>query len=112
MPKTVCLDFDGVMNTYTGWQGPDVLFEPRPGLREFLESLRQSGFEVVVLSTRNPARISNWLIDNNLNDLVKGVTDLKPPAVVYLDDRAVCFKGDFDAALGAVKDFRAYWETP
>jgi phosphoglycolate phosphatase-like HAD superfamily hydrolase len=100
MPKTVCLDFDGVMNTYTGWQGPDVLFEPRPGLREFLESLRQSGFEVVVLSTRN------------LNDLVKGVTDLKPPAVVYLDDRAVCFEGDFDAALRAVKEFRAYWETP
>jgi hypothetical protein len=30
---------------------------------------------------------------------------------VFLDDRAVCFRGDFDSALREIIEFRAHWEA-
>lgn len=108
--KTICLDFDGVMNTYDGWKGEHELFEPRPGLAEFLGRLKDAGFEVAVNSTRPAEMILAWLGRHGLGGLVKTVTDRKPPAVAYLDDRGVCFTGDFEAAFAAVVSFKAHWE--
>jgi hypothetical protein len=108
--KTVCLDFDGVMNTYDGWKGEDELFEPRDGLSEFLAGLREAGFRVAVLSTRPAEKLRGWLDKYALAALVDDVVDRKPPAIAYLDDRAVRFDGDFAAALAAVKNFRTFWE--
>lgn len=110
MSTTICLDFDGVMNTYDGWKGEQELFEPRPGLKEFLERLSTGGYSVVVNSTRDSERVNAWLSLHGLNHLVIRVTDRKPPAVVYLDDRGVTFRGDFDEAFAAITNFRVYWE--
>jgi hypothetical protein len=110
MFKTVCLDFDGVFNTYTGWKGEDELFEPREGLSEFLRKLRDYGYHVVVHSTRPADKIKKWLGDRGLNDLVYAVVDKKPGAVCYVDDRGVRFDGDYEAALQAIKNFKVYWE--
>jgi len=41
---------------------------------------------------------------------VSEVTDRKPPAHVFIDDRAICFHGDFEAALRQVTGFKAHWE--
>lgn len=38
------------------------------------------------------------------------VTNVKPPALCYVDDRGVSFKGDFKDTLLAIADFKAYWE--
>jgi len=38
------------------------------------------------------------------------VTDRKPAAHVFVDDRAVCFRGDFDATLRDIDTFSAHWE--
>jgi hypothetical protein len=107
---TVCLDFDGVMNTYTGWKGADHLYEPRDGLRQFLESLREVFRETVVHTTRPAQKVRDWLTSHDLTHLVDRVTDTKPPAHCYLDDRAVRFDGDFEAAFRAMVGFKAYWE--
>jgi predicted HAD superfamily phosphohydrolase YqeG len=111
MAKTIAVDFDGVMNTYTGWKGEAELFEPRPGLRAFLEQLRAAGFKVVVYSTRPASRIRSWLVDHDLSALVDDVTNGKPMAIAYIDDRAVCFDGDFDAVLKEATTFKAHWEA-
>jgi hypothetical protein len=108
MKPTIAVDFDGVLNTYTGWKGEDELFQPRPGAREFLEALA-AGFTVVIHSTRAAAKIREWLSVHGMADFVWEVTNRKVPAVAYIDDRAVRFDGDYAAALEALKNFRPHW---
>ncbi|MCL5743250.1 MAG: hypothetical protein M1541_04860 [Acidobacteria bacterium] len=110
MPKTVCLDFDGVLNTYSGWKGPDELFDPRPGVRVFLEELNARGFCVVLHSTRDPEKLRAWLERYQLDHLVEDVRAIKPPAIAYVDDRGICFRGDYADVLLELEDFRAHWE--
>jgi len=109
MAKTICLDFDGVCNTYDGWKGENDLFTPRPGLAEFLLSLKSNGFTVVIHSTRPAEKIREWLQKFGVAG-VDQVTHRKPPAICYLDDRAVLFSGSFEDVLPTILDFRAHWE--
>jgi hypothetical protein len=106
----VCVDLNGVLDAYTGWRHPDHWDPPRPGARAFLESLRAGGFDVVIFTTRHPAGVRRWLREHGLLDLVGAVTRRKPPAHVFVDDRAVCFRGDFDETLRQVAAFKAHWE--
>ena len=46
MTLTVALAFNGVMNQYPGWGGSEELYEPREGLKEFLEDLRDSNYDL------------------------------------------------------------------
>lgn len=108
--KTVCLDFNGVLDQYKGWRGPDYMYPPRPGVKEFLKRLKDAGYKVMIHSTMDTAKIGQWMIDNGLWEFVDGVTPSKPPAVVYVDDRAVCFRGDYDATFAEIETFHAYWE--
>jgi predicted HAD superfamily phosphohydrolase YqeG len=108
MAKTICLDFDGVLNTYDGWKGEDNLFEPRKGAKDFVNDLITRGFKVVIHSTRKPEKIEKWLVDNNFPPIEVHAT--KPPAVAYLDDRAVTFTGYFNIALFNLIKFKPYWE--
>lgn len=106
----VCVDLDGVLNVYDGWRAPEFFHPPRPGAREFLRDLNEAGFEVIIFTVRYAPWVEKWLQECGLSDLVRGVTDRKPPAHVYLDDRAVCFRGDFRQALGQILSFRPHWE--
>jgi hypothetical protein len=107
-----CVDLNGVLDCYTGWQGPRHFDLPRPGARAFLEALRARGFDIVVFTTRYADDVWPWLREHRLDDLVLEVTDRKPAAHVFIDDRAVCFRGDFDATLRDVDQFVAHWEHP
>lgn len=111
MSKTICLDFDGVMNTYDGWKGEDNLFMPKPGLPKFLAELRDRGFDIVVCSTRNVVKILEWLQIHHIDHYIKDVTNIKPLALAYIDDRGFRFSGDYNATLMHI-DFglKTYWE--
>jgi hypothetical protein len=106
----VCVDLNGVLDAYTGWRNPDHWDPPRPGARRFLEDLRAHGFDVVVFTTRHPTGVRRWLREHGLADLVGAVTRRKPPAHVFIDDRAICFKGDFGDAVKQAAAFKAHWE--
>ena len=110
MRKRICVDLNGVLDTYAGWQGRVTWHAPRPGAREFLAALRERGHEVVVLTTRDPDRAAAWLARYGLDAFVAEVTDRKVPALAYVDDRAVPFRGDFAETLAALDRFRAFWE--
>ncbi len=106
----VCVDLDGVLNQYDGWKGAEFFHPPRPGAREFLERLNALGFRVVVFTVRWGPHVREWLDRHALSELVDEVTDKKPPAHVYIDDRAICFNGDYDSVLNEVRGFKAHWE--
>lgn len=106
----VCVDLNGVLDAYTGWRGPDHWDDPRPGAEDFLRALAEQGFRVVILTTRWADDARGWLEIHGLARWVSEVTDRKPAAHVFVDDRAVCFRGDFAETLEEVVRFRAHWE--
>lgn len=107
----VCVDLNGVLDAYTGWKDPDHWDSPRPGAQAFLRALNDRGFDVVVFTTRHHAQVRRWLEEHGLSTYVAAVTRRKPPAHVFVDDRAVCFRGDFEDTLEKIVNFKAHWET-
>lgn len=93
---TIAVDFDGVLHNYTpdgSW--PECTGPPVEGSLAWLREIRRD-FKVVVLSARarsdeGAAAISAWLTKRGVPGLE--VTAVKPPALVYIDDRAYRFNG-------------------
>lgn len=110
-PKHVCVDFDGVLAEYDGWKGPENLGAPRPGAAEFLQEINDLGMKVIILTTRNPLTVRVWLDDLGIDHLVDRVTREKPPALAYIDDRAIPYEGDFGAVLWKLVRFTPYWKN-
>jgi hypothetical protein len=107
----VCVDLNGVLDAYTGWKHADHWDPPRPGAAAFLQALKARGFDVVVFTTRHHTQVRAWLRTHGLLQYVSAITRRKPPAHVFVDDRAVCFTGDFGETLERVSAFKAHWET-
>jgi hypothetical protein len=105
----VCVDLNGVLDAYQGWKGAEHWDSPAPGSREFLMALRARGCRVVLFTTRYYRDAWRWLEAHGLGELIAEVTDRKPPADVFVDDRAVPFTGDYDAALRQVEQFAPHW---
>ena len=108
--KTVCLDFDGVIHSYrSGWQGETTIPDPPiHGVRDAIRQLRRR-YRVVVNSARGATEegceaIRRWLEKHDIE--VDEVCREKPPAFVYVDDRAIPFTGDWEQAIADINDFR------
>lgn len=119
MARTVVFDFDGVIHSYTsGWQGEDAIPDPPvPGIREALKEIHDAGYEVVVVSTRcatikGHRAIEAWLYDNGLREYIDKVCKEKPPAVAYIDDRAICFDGHPETLLKKIQNFQPWYKMP
>lgn len=106
----VCVDLNGVLDRYAGWKGEEHWDAPAPGAREFLRSLHEHGCRVIVFTTRHYLGAQRWLAEHDLLGYVAEVTDTKPPADVFVDDRAVCHRGDLGETLAQVLAFRAHWQ--
>lgn len=115
--KTVVFDFDGVIHSYTsGWQGiAEIPDPPVEGIKEAIEEIRAAGFEVVVVSTRSKDPIGSRAVKEYLKRHeieVDGIMATKPPAIVYVDDRAICFDGNAGALLWRIKNFCPWYQKP
>lgn len=109
----VCFDFDGVFNQHVGWTGKYELPEILPGIEGALRRARQRGYTIFVCTARPDSglqEVRQWIDQHGLGDLVHEVTNKKPPAVAYIDDKAILFAGDFGEALDRLDNFKPYWE--
>ena len=111
--KTVVFDFDGVIHSYTsGWQGEDVIIDPPvPRIKAAIDDIRDHGYQVVVVSTRcattaGEDAVRRYLCQHGI--VVDDVMGQKPPAIVYVDDRAICFDGDAQGLLQKILAFRPW----
>ena len=107
--KTICVDLDGVLAQYGGWKGPDHIGEPMSGTGDFLQTLVRD-YEVVVHTTRQYPGVWDWLIKHGFQGYITGITSTKVPAVAYIDDRAICFRGSFSDVLTDLRDFKPHWK--
>lgn len=115
MKKTIVFDFDGVIHSYkSGWQGVNVISdEPVDGIKEVIDELRNKNYEVVIVSTRSADingknAMEEWLVKYNI--VVDKISDIKPPALVYIDDRAITFDGNTDGLVEKICAFRSWTE--
>lgn len=114
MKKTICIDFDGVIHSYErGWQDGVIYGTVVPGFFEWVEKVRHD-FELVIYSSRSKTdegvtAMGLWLHEQRNKWIAEGgqrhptepleikFAHEKPPAWLTIDDRAVCFRGDWSA---------------
>ena len=89
--KTICLDFDGVLHRYeSGWGDGTIYDVPMDGAHDICWKLKGMGYNLVVLTAReNLGDVCKWLMKYKFPDM--SVTNTKPPAIAYIDDRAIRF---------------------
>lgn len=110
----VVFDFDGVVNSYrSGWQGVDIIPDPPvEGIKECIDEVRAAGYRVFIVSSRCTSADGLNAINSYLKVygiVVDGVCAEKPPAVVYIDDRAICFDGNPRTLLSKINGFRPWY---
>lgn len=118
MKKLICVDFDGVLHSYTsGWQGPHMASDPPvPGAMEWLEDMATDDrFEINIYSSRSKEiggvdTIKRWLLRHGLSETaflrIKFPTQ-KPAAHLMIDDRAFLFEGSFPSTE-LILDFKPW----
>lgn len=125
MKPILCLDFDGVIHSYTsGWKGADVVPDPPvPGAMRFIWDATEH-FSVAIYSSRSGqnggiSAMKAWLTkhfrehwaadrtqcDDKLAEI--GWPMDKPAAMVTIDDRALTFDGTWPE-MQTLKDFRPW----
>jgi hypothetical protein len=116
MKRTVCIDFDGVIHSYDNeTQHSTVGGKPVPGAFDFLKDLLQNNFTVVILSARAIAAtqidlMKAWFRTNGFPEGASlRITNIKPPALVYIDDRAFRFDGRFPK-VSAIESMKPWWQ--
>lgn len=116
MSKTVVFDFDGVIHSYiSGWQGASVIPDPPvPGIKGTIDCLKEAGFKIVCQSTRASSpegtkAIEEYCKKYNIN--IDDITDRKPPAFCYVDDRALKFDGDCTELYEKIVKFESYLDA-
>lgn len=106
MKYTIAIDFDGVIHASRhGWKDGSIYDDPMPGAKEAIVYLNSIGFRVMCFTARNVEEAQKWLMDRlQLSVMQIEVTNTKPPALVYIDDRGLRFTGDWKIALEQLKD--------
>ncbi|MFC4328281.1 hypothetical protein ACFPC0_10635 [Streptomyces andamanensis] len=125
---TIAVDFDVPLHDYRhGWRDGSIYGDQTPGAFPALHSLLAID-AVFIHTTREPEPVAAWLRERGgfetlADDGTLGitfwnrrgvllVTNRKYPAHAYIDDRAVPFTGDWDAALLATAELMPVLRTP
>jgi len=110
------LDPQGNFSTACGAENYNVLtvyevMKRGSDVREAIQHIRLAGYRVVVVSTRccgpeGMGAVRRYLRDNGIT--VDDVMMEKPPAVCYIDDRAICFDGHPETLLEKIVNFKPW----
>lgn len=103
--KTICLDFDGVLHGYSrGWHDGTIYDPPIAGAPAAVQLLAEK-YQLVISTCRAdiPA-IWTWLDFYGMAHFITDVTNAKPIAHLYVDDRGLRFEGRWDTSMVAIRE--------
>ena len=107
--KTILIDLDGVLNTYTGVFDEKVIPPIKEGAFEFIKNL-SNNYKVKIFTTRNRLLASEWLINNGLKGYVDDVTNVKEPSYLLIDDRCINFNGNYEKLQNEIDNFKVWYK--
>lgn len=115
----IAFDFDGVIASYAGFVGKEHIEEPNAEIVKAIKLLKDEGCKILIHSTRGNDFIQKYCeafeipFDYiNRRPDKQGDNPGKPIAFVYIDDRAVCYKGQSaEALISEIKNFKPYWQS-
>lgn len=109
--KKILIDLDGVLNQYGAEKFDEAKIPAiKIGAKDFLKELSQDA-DLYLFTTRNLMLATKWLINNGIDKYFNDVTNIKIPSYLYIDDRNICFKGNFKDTLKEIREFRVYWKN-
>jgi hypothetical protein len=114
----VAIDFDGVLAKYNGFVAKDDVQEPNPEVVRAITQLREHGCKILLHSTRGTEFLKKYCERFSITvDYInrqpdrEGENPGKPIAFVYVDDRAVCYRGETaEELVSEVLNFEPYWK--
>jgi hypothetical protein len=113
--KTLCIDFDGVIHSYTsGWQGATIISDPPvAGAFDWLDTLIDE-YEVCIYSSRSKdvggiEAMRDWFVAYAYDPQDLEFPTEKPAAHLTIDDRAICFRGTFPSIL-EIEHFKPWYK--
>ncbi len=109
--KVILLDLDGVLNEYSGVFDKDYIPKIKDGAAAFIEKLFNDNYEIKIFTTRNRLLVSKWLMENNLDKYIADVTNTKDLCHLVIDDRCICFNGNFDDLRNSINNFNVWWKA-
>lgn len=107
--KTILIDLDGVLNTYTGNFDESVIPPIKDGALDFMKNLSEN-FKIKIFTTRNSLIASKWVIDNGLQSYVDNVTNIKEPSFLLIDDRCITFNGNYKELHKQIETFNVWYK--
>ena len=107
--KTILIDLDGVLNTYTGNFDKRVIPPMKKGAKEFLEKLYKN-YDLRLFTTRNKLLASKWLIENEIDKYFSDITNVKEISFLIIDDRCIKFTGDYKELTENIEDFKPWYK--
>jgi hypothetical protein len=102
---TVAVDFDGPAHLNSrGWRDGSIYDEPTPGVLDAIADLQRT-YAVVIFTCRDPVKVADWLAGRGIRTVADPdcrisvwddretvlVSNRKPLAICYIDDRAIRF---------------------
>lgn len=117
MKPILCVDFDGVIHSYTsGWKGARVIPDPPVyGAMDFLNEATRS-FKVCIYSSRSRyfggrKAMIKWFRKYLNHEIIDELSFplMKPAAFLQIDDRAICFNGVFPS-IEEMRSFKPWYK--
>ncbi len=117
-PRIVAFDFDGVLASYNGFISKEDIQEPNAEVVKAMHTLKEKGYKILLHSTRGDAFLKKYCEQFSIPaDYInrhthrEGDNPGKPIAFVYVDDRAICYKGETaETLVSAILNFEPYWK--
>ncbi len=116
--KTICVDVDGVIADYSkGFQGVGKFGDPIPGASTILHKLRLEGWKIIIFTSRGEEDlVAKYLHKHDIpfdeinknSDSHPKMNQGKPVADIYLDDRGLTFRGNWEETYNEIINFRTW----
>lgn len=107
--RTILIDLDGVLNTYTGNFDKNYIPPIKFGAKKFLIELSRE-FKIKLFTTRNKELAVQWIFDEGLENIISDVTNTKDLNYLLIDDRCICFDGNYANLKTQIKNFKPWYK--